>query len=202
MCLLYVAAKISGSDLFVGRYLLPYVPGIALCFGLILEYLSPRLRTGLVLLIFLMPVAVGCWRGEFESHTSRGNWAGAIEFIDHENRNASLPAMMRSPHRASDFVEWRKAKMNDSALYAPLAFYQSSSQWYPLPATFTPEAARAIDNLVQIQSATRHGLFFASYEDQRIADPYLAYFQALAGARGEFQELGNFEGIHVFRLRW
>ena len=206
MCLLYVAAKLSGSDLFVGRYLLPYVPGIALCFGLVLEYWSPRVRTGLVLLIFLMPVGIGCWRGQFASHTSRGNWAAAIEYIDRENRHAPLPAMMRSPFPESDFFEWRKAKMNDSALYAPLVFYQSSSQWYPLPATFTPEAARAIDNLVQIQSATRHGLFFASYEDPKTADPYLAYFRAYfrnqAGARGEFQEVGNFEGIRVFRLRW
>lgn len=204
MCLLYVAAKLSGSDLFVGRYLLPYVPGIALCFGLILEYLSPRLRTGLVLLIFLIPVAISCCRGEFASHTSRGNWAAAIEFIDNENRKVSLPAMMRSPFPESDFFEWRKARMNDSAIYAPLAFYQGSTEWHPLPVTFTREAARAIDNLVQIQSAARRGLFFAdaANEDHETADPYLAYFRTRAGAHGEFQEVGNFEGIRVFRMRW
>lgn len=202
MCLLYVAAKLSESDLFVGRYLLPYVPGIALCFGLILEYLSPRLRTGLVLLIFLLPVAISCWRGEFASHTFRGNWAAAIELIDNENRNAALPAMMRSPFPESNFFQWRKAKMTDSAIYAPLAFYHSSSEWHPLPVTLTPEAAQTIDNLVRIQSAARRGLFFATIDDHGRPDPYLAYFRMWAGAQGEFREVGNFEGVRVFRLRW
>ena len=201
MCLLYVAAKLSQSDLFIGRYLLPYVPGIALCFGLILEYLSPRLRTGLVLLIFLLPVAIRCWQGDFASHTFLGNWAAAIELIDHENRNAALPAMMRSPFPESDFLAWRKANMMDSAIYAPLAFYPSSSQWHPLPVTFTPEAAKAIDDLVRMQSAARHGLFFATFDD-RNTGPYLAYLRTRPGARGEFQEIGNFERVRVFRLRW
>jgi hypothetical protein len=165
-----------------------------------------------VLLIFLLPVAIGCWQGEFKSHTSAGNWAAAIEFIDNQNRNASLPAqslpaqslpaMMRSPFPESDFIEWRNAKMNDSAIYAPLAFYATSSEWHPLPVTFTPEAAQAIDNLRRIQSTGRHGLFFAAYEDKKEADPYLAYFRMQAGARGEFHEVGNFEGIRVFRLLW
>jgi len=149
-------------------------------------------------------VAISCCRGEFASHTSRGNWAAAIEFIDNENRKVSLPAMMRSPFPESDFFEWRKARMNDSAIYAPLAFYQGSTEWHPLPVTFTREAARAIDNLVQIQSAARRGLFFAdaANEDHETADPYLAYFRTRAGAHGEFQEVGNFEGIRVFRMRW
>lgn len=202
ICMLYLAAKLSGSDLFVGRFLLPYVPGIALCFGVVLEYLSPRLRTGLVLLIFLMPVAVQCWQGEFGSHTIRGNWAAAIEFIDRENRNASLPAMMRSPFPQSDSFNWREAKMNDSCIYAPLTFYRSSSEWYPLPVTFTPEAAQAIDKVLEMQPARQHGLFFMAYDYHQAADPYLAYFRKRAGLGGEFQELGNFEGVQVFRLRW
>ena len=95
MCLLYAAERLSGADVLVARYALPYVPGIALCFGLILEYLSRRLRTGLVLAVFLAPWALDCWRGEFGSHTFSGDWAAAIEFVDKENGQVAMPALMR-----------------------------------------------------------------------------------------------------------
>ena len=196
MSLLFVAAKLSGSDLFVGRYLIPYVPGIALCFGLILEYLSTRLRTGLVLLVLLIPTMIDCWHGEFPSHTTWGNWAAAIEFVDHENRTG-LPALMRSPFPESDFFDWRRSKMDDSAIYAPLGFYRSASEWHPLPVTFNAGAARAIDDLVRVQTA----LFFVSREDDKVTDPYLAYFKTVTGAQGEFREVADFEGVRVFRMR-
>lgn len=201
MGLLYAAEKVSGANVLVGRYALPYVPGIALCFGLILEYLSPRLRTGLVLLVFLVPTAVECLRGEFASHTASGNWAEAIAFVDRENRT-QMPAMMRSAFPESDSWDWQTARMNDSALFAPLSFYRSSSTWYPLPATFSPEAARAIDLVVAAQRAKRQGLFFATLDERASAEKYLAFFRRTAGGDARFEEVGNFEGVRVFRLDW
>ena len=194
LVLLYVAAKLSGSDLFVGRYALPYVPGIALCFGLVLEYLSPRLRTGLVLLVFLIPTAVSSVRGEFASHTTWGNWAAAIRLVDSENAAGKLPVMMRSPFPESDFFDWRTAKMNDSALYAPLAYYSSGSDWYPLPATFSAGAATAIDGVMQSQAGSTRGLFFVMRDDGRMGDSYLDYFRS----RGSLRQVGDFEGVRVF----
>ncbi|HXJ44286.1 MAG TPA: glycosyltransferase family 39 protein [Bryobacteraceae bacterium] len=203
MSLLYVAALLTGSDLFVGRYVLPSVPGLVLCFGLILEYLSPRLRTGLVLFIFLVPRAIDCWpRQDFPTHTTSGDWASAISFIDHENRNTRLPALMRSPFPESDYWEWQSAPMNDSSLYAPLAYYRSSTDWRPLPATFTPAAARAIDTLLERTSVAGQGFYFAELQKPGVTGDYVAYFRQRMPPAAEIKELGTFEGVHVFRLRW
>lgn len=197
MFLLFIAAKLSGSDLFVGRYLIPYVPGIALCFGMVLEYLSTRLRTGLVLLIFLIPNAISVFQGQFPSHTAWGNWAAAIEFVDKENRTSGMPVLMRSPFPESDFFAWRTEKMDDSALYAPLGFYRSPGDWHPLPVTLNSDAEYLIGNL----SSGKTALFFVSREDDLVPDPYIAYLSGLARPSGEFRQVADFEGVRVFRLR-
>jgi hypothetical protein len=193
LVLLFAAAKLTGSDLFVNRYALPYVPGIALCFGMALEYLSTRLRTGLVLLVFLIPTAWNCLRGDFPSHTDRGNWAAAIAFVDSQREAA--PAFMRSPFPESISSDWRNADMHDSVIYSPLAYYPSRADWHPLPVAFTDDAGRAIDDLM----STTHSLFFVELGDR---DPgteaYLDYFRS----KGNLAELGDFEGVKVFRLRW
>ncbi|MGA2717228.1 MAG: glycosyltransferase family 39 protein [Bryobacteraceae bacterium] len=202
MCLLYAAEKLSGANVLVGRYALPYVPGIALCFGVILEYLSRWLRTGVVLLLFLAPWAWDCWRGEFASHTFSGNWAAAIEFVDKENRTASVPALMRSAFPESDHWDWQSVRMNDSALYAPLSFYRSSTDWHPLPASFTAKAVEAIDSFVETQRAKRQGFFFATLDDQVPAAVYVAYLRKKLGTGAQFREAGDFEGIRVYRMQW
>jgi hypothetical protein len=202
MCLLYAAEKLSGANVLVGRYALPYVPGIALCFGLILEYLSPWLRTGLVLLVFLAPWARDCWRGEFASHTFSGNWAAAIEFVDKENKAASMPALMRSAFPESDHWDWQSVRMDDSALYAPLSFYRSSTDWHPLPASFTAKAVEAIDSFVETQRAKRQDFFFASLDDQGAAAVYVAYLRKKSGTGAQLREAASFEGIRVYRMQW
>jgi len=91
--------------------------------------------------------------------------------------------------------------MNDSAIYAPLVFSADASEWHPVPVTFTPEAASAIDALMLPQSPNGHGLFFVTYDRQPSSDPYLIYLRK-AGAPGKLEELGNFEGVWVYRLLW
>ena len=198
MCMLYGAEKLSGENVLVARYALPYVPGIALCFGLILEYLSRRLRTGLVLAVFLIPWALDCWRGEFGSHTFSGNWAAAIEFVDKGNG----PALMRSPFPESDYWDWQNVQMNDNGMYAPLSYYRSSADWHPLPASFSAKAVTAIDSFVETQRAKRQNFFFATLDDGTAEEVYVAYFRKTAGNGAQFREAGDFEGVRVFRMQW
>ena len=198
MCMLYAVEKASSANLLVARYALPYVPGIALCFGLILEYLSRWLRTGLVLAVFLAPWALDCWRGEFGSHTFSGNWAAAIEFVDKGNG----PALMRSPFPESDSWDWQNVQMNDNGMYAPLSYYRSSADWHPLPASFSAKAVTAIDSFVETQRAKRQDFFFATLDDGTAEEVYVAYFRKTAGDGAQFREAGNFEGVRVFRMQW
>jgi len=202
MCLLYAAEKLSGANVLVGRYALPYVPGIALCFGLILDYSSRWLRTGLVLLIFLTPWAIDCWRGQFGSHTFSGDWAAAIEFVDKASESEPMPALMRSVFPESDHWDWQNVQMNDSALYAPLSFYKSSTDWHPLPATFSLKAIEVMDRFVEMQRARRQGFFFATVDDRAPAEVYVTYFRHAAGNGAQFLDVGNFEGVRVFRMQW
>jgi len=204
-CLLFVAAKLTGSDLFVSRYALPVVPGLALCFGLILEFLSSRLRTGLVLMVFLMFQAMEYWPpAKIPRHTLWGDWGAAIEFVDSHNQRERLPALMRSGFPESDYWDWRSARVNDSALYAPLSYYASSTEWHPLPATFTPAAAEAIDRLIdQVKAAHQPGLFFLERQGearQVETDPYVNYLRKRAGGGGELTEIGQFSGVRVYRF--
>ena len=188
MITLFAAAKLSESDLFVGRYLIPYVPGIALLFGVALEYISSRVRTGAVLIIFLIPYAVNCIQGNFPSHTESGNWADAISFVDHNNHGQ--PALMRSPFPESDSFEWREAQMDDDPLFAPLSYYRSKSEWHPLPFTFTSEARLWLEDLGENHGAA---LLVAKGEDRQWFD----YFRQF----GPVTKLADFEGVSVWQVR-
>jgi 4-amino-4-deoxy-L-arabinose transferase-like glycosyltransferase len=189
---LYAISVTTSVHVFIPRYLLVAVPGIALCWGWLCSIIDSRALRGLFCFAF-----VGlCVFQAYSSPISRKHeesWKEALAFADANAAVDHAPLLMCSPLVEADFQPM-PAVPNESVLYSPLSYYKVSAPVVPLPRTLNDEAERQAKQflLKAAQERTRF-LVLAPWPSLRIVD-LLAYDSQ---STHSYRVLGNFDEIFV-----
>ncbi len=192
MLCLYAISVTTSVHVFIPRYLLVAVPGIALCWGWICSALDSRALRGLFCFAF-----VGlCLFQAYSSPLSRRHeesWKGALAFADANAAADHAPLLMCSPLVEADFQPM-PAVPSESVLYSPLSYYKVSAPVVPLPRTLNDEAERQAKTFL-LKAAQEHTRFLvlAPWPSLRIVD-LLAYDSQ---STHTYRVLGNFDDIWV-----
>jgi hypothetical protein len=189
---LYAISMTSSVHVFIPRYLLVAMPGIALCWGWLCSLIDSRALRAFFYFVF---VAL-CTFQAYSSPLSRRHeesWKEAFAFADANAAADHAPLLMCSPLVEADFQPM-PAVASESVLYAPLSYYKVNARVVPLPRTLNDEAERQAKQFL-LKAAQEHTRFLvlAPRPSLRIVD-LLAYDSQSTHA---YRVLGKFDEIWV-----
>jgi hypothetical protein len=192
--LLWGVSTATSIHIFVARYRLVAVPGIALCWGLVMSRIDSRALRALFCIVFVTMSAYIYYR----SPTARKHdysWKYALEFAQKNASRDNAPVLICSDLPESDHSAMPTgAAIKDSALFAPLTYYPLTVPVVPLPRALNDDAKRIGSQFLQ-QAAQNHQRFLAlAYEASYDTVDWL---QDAASETYDVRELGIFDGVEV-----
>ncbi|MGB9205827.1 MAG: glycosyltransferase family 39 protein [Terriglobales bacterium] len=195
--ILYGVSVETPIHVFVERYRLVAIPGIALCWA----WLISRIDSRVLRLLFCVALVGTTAYQYFHSPLYKLHgytWKYALEFTEQNASTDNAPVLICSDFPESDVVSMPAgAAVKDNGLFAPLAYYKLSVPVVGLPRALNDEAIRVVSSFLQ-EPATRRERFLAlgfgpSYKT-------LQFIVDSASGTHEVRTLGIFDGIAVLEF--
>jgi mannosyltransferase len=192
--ILYGVSVETSIHVFVFRYRLVAIPGIALCWGLIVSRIdSSALRS---LLCVAVVASVAYWY--FTSPLSRHHgytWKYALETAEKNASADNAPVLVCSDFPEADSLPMPVGEaVKDSGLFAPLTYYKLSVPVVGLPRALNGEAMGIVSTFLEERRLRKQRFlalgFKASYKT-------LEFIESSASPTYSFRKLGVFDGIAV-----
>jgi Dolichyl-phosphate-mannose-protein mannosyltransferase len=196
--LLYGLSVGTSIHVFVPRYRLVAVPGIALCWALLASRIDSRALRLLVCTTIVAATGFIYLTTPF-LRQHQYSWKYALEFAE---KNASVddaPVLMCSDIPEADHMAMPVGSaILESGILPPLSYYKLSVPVTPLPRALNDEAMQDGSRFLQ-QAARRHQRFLAmafvqSYET-------LDWLAKTAGGTYDVHELGQFDAVKVLEFK-
>lgn len=148
---LFAISRLTGSSMFVARYLYIGLPGAALAATLAAGYFIPADWWKPLSVVFAAGVLImlGQWRERWPMHHG-SDWRLAAHTIDEWAANdPTLPVLCPSPFIEARPPVWRPTYALPGFLYCHLPVYSFRGKPYLLPFEASPEAKRYVESLSQ-----------------------------------------------------
>jgi hypothetical protein len=197
LLILFGISAATPMHIFLSRYCLVAVPGIALCWTLLIErYLNTR---PVRLLFCVVLVAVTAFQ-LLRSPAARDHSFTRKYALAAAEKNASVdnaPVLV-----CSGFIESRYRPMplhsaKESWLFAPLSYYKLTVPVVPLPWGFNEEAKRVGSQFLK-QATQKHQRFLAIASDPSYET--LDWLSKQASPSYNVHSLGTFDTVKVFEF--
>jgi hypothetical protein len=190
--ILYGVSVRTSIHIFVLRYRLIAIPGIALCWAFVVSYIHSR-TLRLLFCVALVGLASYSYYRSPIAKNHNYSWKYALEFAD---KNASLdnaPVLICSDLPESDYLPLPTgAAVKGSALFAPLSYYPVRATVVPLPRGLNKNMMQAASQFLEHATHRRF-----------LAMGYMASYEAMdwitdsTDATHDMHELGVFDGVEV-----
>jgi 4-amino-4-deoxy-L-arabinose transferase-like glycosyltransferase len=196
LVLLYALSVGTSIHVFVPRYRLVAVPGIALCWGLLVNRIDSR---SLRLWFCAALVAVTAFVS-FSSHSSwrhQYSWKYALQFAQQNASADDAPVLICSDLPESDYMRMPagSAAIEKSGILPSLSYYKLSVPVVALPRSLNDEAKRVGSQWLE-QAAQRRFLALAFLQSYSTLD----WLAKTAAATHKVRELGAFDGVKVLEF--
>jgi hypothetical protein len=195
--ILYGLSVGTSIHVFVPRYRLVAVPGIALCWALVVSWIDSRaLRLLFCTTLVVVAACVYFTAPSFQRHMY--SWKDALAFAEKNASTDNAPLLICSDIPEADHMRMPVGSaIEETGILPPLSYYKVSVPVTPLPRGLNDEAVRAGSEFLQ-QQAQRHQRFLAlafvqSYET-------LDWLAKEAAGTDDVQELGVFDGVKVLEF--
>jgi hypothetical protein len=195
---LYGLSLKTSIHVFVPRYRLVSIPGIALCWALVASRIRSRVLPLLVCITLVAATAYIYLTTPF-LRQHQYSWKYALAFVEKNAAVDGAPVLMCSDIPESDHMTMPAgAAIEESGILPPLSYYKVTVPVVPLPRTLNGEAKRAGAQFLQ-QEAAGHERFLA----MAFAQSYdtLDWLKSQGSATNSVQELGEFDGVKVVEFR-
>ena len=192
---LYVLSVGTSIHVFVPRYRLVAVPGIALCWALVVSWIDSRVLRLLFCTALVVVAACICFTApSFQHHMY--SWKNALTFVEKNAGADNAAVLICSDIPEADHMRMPVgAAIEETGILPPLSYYKLTVPVAPLPRTLNEEAIRAGSVFLQEQ-ADRRFLAMAFVESYGTLD----WLAKAAGASHIGRELGVFDGVKVLEF--
>ena len=190
---LFSIGRFTPFHIFVSRYYLCAVPGIALCWGMMVSWVNCKwLRAGFCAAIAMASMAIN-YNPTFSAPHGY-TWKFAIDAVELNTARDHAPVLVCSGIKEADALQ-RPLALDD---IQQLSYYPLSSPVVGLPYSLTPAARHTIDEYIR-QSATKRQRFLAmgwtpSY-------PVIRYMIEKSDGSFEAHRVGIYDNIAVVEFR-
>jgi hypothetical protein len=195
--ILYGVSVETSIHVFVPRYRLVAIPGIALGWA----WLVNRIDSRTLRLLFCVAVVATTAYSSFTSPSSKLHnytWKYALELAEKNASADNAPVMICSDFPEADVVPMPDgAAVKDSGLFAPLAYYPLSVPVVGLPRALNDEAVRVAAVFLQKAAQRRERFLAVAY---RPSYRTLDWIVSSTSETHSVRELGVFDGIKVLEF--
>jgi hypothetical protein len=194
--ILYGVSVGTSIHMFTPRHRLVAIPGIALCWALIL---SP-FRSRAVRLLFCVAFVSITAYPYYNSPLLRGHsytWKYALEAAEKSASADNAPVLICSDYPESDYEAMPLDSAKDSPLFAQLSYYKLSVPVVPLPRALNDEAVRVGSRFLQ-DAARKHERFLAVAVKPSYGT--LNWLTQSAAATYSVSNMGEFDNIAVLEF--
>jgi hypothetical protein len=195
LLILYGLSAGTSIHVFVPRYRLVAIPGIALCWGLVASWINSRALRLLFCTALVMVAACVCFTAA-SFHRHMYSWKDALAFAEKNASVDNAPVLICSDIPEADHMRMPEgAAIEETGILPPLSYYKLTVPVAPLPRALNEEAVRAGSVFLQ-QQAERRFLAMAFVESYGTLD----WLANAAGASHTVRELGVFDGVKVLEF--
>ena len=194
---LFFVSTLTPLHIFVERYRLIAVPGIALCWGLILNTFRLRWFRLAFCACAVALTAHSYLRSPF-SHRHLYTWKYALEVAEKSASRDNAPVVICSDLPEADYWPMPTGEaVEDSTLFPILTYYRLSVPVVPLPRALNAEATRLGSAFLQDAERTRERFLAMGYIPSHKTLDWLT--QQTSGVY-EVHNLGTFDGVEVLEF--
>jgi hypothetical protein len=197
LVILFVVSVGTSVHVFVPRYRLGAVPGIALCWALVVSWIDSRTLRLLFASGLVMVAACVCFTSA-SFHRHMYSWKDALAVAEKNASADNAPVLICSDIPEADYMRMPVgAAIEESGILPPLIYYRLTVPVTPLPRSLNEEAMRAGSEFLQQQSQ-RHQRFLAL----AFVESYgtLEWLRRQATGTYNVRELGAFDGVKVLEF--
>jgi uncharacterized membrane protein len=191
--ILFVVSVATPLRIFVERYRLVAIPGIALCWGFMINRVDSRILRALFCIAVLAAASYQYLSSPLASHHGY-TWKYALELAQENAAVDNAPLLICSDFHEADYERMPLVSAKDSILFTQLSYYKVTVPVVPLPRAVNQEMIRVASNFLQ-DPAHAHGRFLAlGYS------PSYSTLQWLSGTTSTThysRVLGIFDGVEV-----
>jgi hypothetical protein len=194
---LFAVTALTPTNIWVTRYRLIAIPGIALWWG----WLISRIDSKLLRVLFCVAVVVTATYKKLSSPDAKlhfYSWKYAIALAEKNAAPDNATVLMCSDFPSSDYFPMPVGEaVKDSALFAPLSYYKLSVPVVALPRSLNDEAKRISSDFVR-QAGARHELFLVlAY---RPSFPTQQWIKTISAPTHTFKPLAQPDGVLVLEF--
>jgi hypothetical protein len=188
---LYGISVNTSVHVFIPRYLLVAVPGMALLWAWLCCLIDSRMLRSVFCFAFVSLCVFQAYRSPM-AYMHEASWKEALAFADQNVAEDRAPLLMCSPLVEADYQPM-PAAAKESVLFAPLSYYKVEAAVVPLPRTLNQESMNDVAEFLQKAPPGRRFLMLVPWQSAGILD-FLAY-----SSRDAFAPhlLGTFANIWV-----
>ncbi|MDE3198342.1 MAG: glycosyltransferase family 39 protein, partial [Acidobacteriota bacterium] len=196
--LCFAASRMLHLGLFVQRYWLSFIGGLATCFGAMAGSLKP---TRIVRIVTLCVTVASFWHCEklvttpIRHTSSLGDWKAALRFVDSFTSDTKEPVLLRSQYVESDTLPIDP--LFDNPAFSQLSYYPSRSRLLGLSASFNRDQVDAVLRKARAMSATGTFLLLI-HNGPKPAEPLIRYLSNRSGL--EDKSLADFDSVQVIEF--
>jgi Dolichyl-phosphate-mannose-protein mannosyltransferase len=198
--ILYGLSAGTSVHVFVPRYRLVAVPGIALCWGLVVSRIDSRNLRLLFCALLVTVAAIVCFTSR-SFHRHQYSWKDAVALAEKNAAPDNAPVLIASDLPEADHMRMPEgAALEESGILPQLSYYKLTVPVVALPRALNEEAMRAGSGFLQ-QAEQRHQRFLAMAFVESF--PTLDWLRRKAAGVYDVRELGTIDGVKVleFTLR-
>jgi hypothetical protein len=195
--ILYTLSTATPIHVFIPRYQLVAVPGIALSWALVASLIdSRRLRLLCCLAMVVVMASISFTSVSAKSHGE--SWKAALAFVEKNASVDNAPVLICSGISESDYMVMPTGSaIEDSGVLVQLSYYKLTVPVVPLPHSLNDQAMLVGSRFVQ-QEAHRHERFLAMAFVQSYKT--LDWLASNAMGTDYVHDLGVFDGIKVLEF--
>ena len=195
--ILYGVSALTPTNIFVERYRLVAIPGLALCWGLIVSRIDSRLIRVLFCVAVVSTTAYQYFSSSY-SHRHKWTFKYALELAEKNASSDNAPVLICSDFPSADYYSMPVGEAaKDSGFFTPLSYYKLSVPVVGLPRALNDEAMRIGSDFVR-QAAQQRKRFLAigwvsSYDTMH-------WLTNIASETHEVRVLGQPDGVVVLEF--
>lgn len=189
--ILYGVSAQSPMHVFVERYRLVGVPGIALCWGLVLS----RINSSVIRVFFAVAVFALAATIQLEQPFHGYTWKYALEAANANTAGDHAPLLLCSDLPESDHQSMpADVKSLDVGLFAPLSYYKVASPVVPLPRALNEEAKSQVTRFLAMPLISRRRFLVIAFAASHRT---VEWIKDVTKDSYSWRLLGTYDGISV-----
>jgi Dolichyl-phosphate-mannose-protein mannosyltransferase len=192
--ILFGLSRATSMHVFLPRYLLVAVPGIALSWALAASLIDSRTLRWLCSLV-LVAVMAAISFSSTRARLHETSWKAALAFVQENASVDNAPVLICSGVSESDHMVMPTGRaIADSAVLTPLMYYKLAVPVVPLPRSLNEEAVRVGSHFL----AHQHERFLAMASEYSY--PTLEWLSDRARRTNYVHELGVIDGVKILEF--